>query len=277
MNYPLKMNKAMLGAALSLAVALSAGTMFAEGHSAYAATGAVQTKAADNAASSIADKVIATGKQFMGVRYLFGAESDRTDAFDCSSFTQYVFKQNGIPIPRSSRQQAEAGIYVPKSQLRPGDLIFSDTNRDGVINHVSLYMGNGKVLHTYKVGIGVTVSDFEGSTWDKTYVTARRVIPTDASAGNGQSRSDGRSQSDSQSQSDGKSRTDNGASSSTGTADRDRGAKADNGNAYNGGNSGSNNGGNSGSYNGGFGGSFGGGFNFDRSPDKRPSFFFFGR
>ncbi len=71
-----------------------------------------------------------------------------------------------------------------------GDLIFSDTNRDGVINHVSLYIGDGKILHTYRVGIGVTISEFEGSTWDKTYVTARRVIPADTSSDNGQSQTD---------------------------------------------------------------------------------------
>lgn len=125
---------------------------------------------------SVADRILATGQQFLGIPYKFGAESGRTDGFDCSSFTQYVFKAHGIDLPRSSRQQAKAGIYVPKSQLQKGDLIFSDTNRDGIINHVSIYMGNNQILHTYRVGIGVTISEFEGSTWDKTYVTARRVI-----------------------------------------------------------------------------------------------------
>jgi len=185
-----KFNKAVLGATLGLTIAFSAGTMFADGHTAHAATGAVQTTSANDAARSIADDVIAAGEKFMGIRYVYGAESNRTDAFDCSSFTQYIFKQNGISIPRSSRQQAQVGVYVPKSQLQAGDLIFSDTNRDGVINHVSLYIGDSKILHTYRVGIGVTISEFEGSTWDKTYVTARRVIPADATSGNGQSQTD---------------------------------------------------------------------------------------
>ncbi|MGQ5396021.1 MULTISPECIES: hypothetical protein [unclassified Paenibacillus] len=38
-------------------------------------------------------------------------------------------------------------------------------------------MGNNQILHTYRVGIGVTISNYAGSTWDKTFVTARRVIP----------------------------------------------------------------------------------------------------
>ncbi|MDP1511878.1 C40 family peptidase [Paenibacillus ottowii] len=126
--------------------------------------------------SSIADNVIATGKQFMGVPYHFGAPSGRTDEFDCSSFTQYVFKQNGINLPRSSRQQSTVGTPVSKNQLQPGDLVFSDTNHDGIINHVSIYIGNGQLLHTYRVGIGVTISNFAGSAWDRGFMTARRAI-----------------------------------------------------------------------------------------------------
>lgn len=158
--------KSLAGIALSFSIAFSA-ILLQPPQPVSAAT--VST-------SSVADNVIAKGKQFMGVRYKFGAPAGRTDMFDCSSFTQYVFKQNGIKIPRSSKQQAKIGTYVPKSQLRAGDLVFSDTNRDGVINHVGIYMGNGKVIHTYRVGVGVTISNFKGSSWDKTYVTARRVI-----------------------------------------------------------------------------------------------------
>lgn len=161
-----RMGKLLVGATLSLSIVFSAGTLFANTNSAYAAT------------TSTADSVIATGKTFIGVPYKFGAPSNKTTAFDCSSFTQYVFKQNGISIPRSSKQQSKVGTFVPRDQLQPGDLVFSDTNRDGVINHVSIYIGNDQLLHTYRVGIGVTVSKFKGSTWDRTYVTARRVLPS---------------------------------------------------------------------------------------------------
>lgn len=43
-------------------------------------------------------------------------------------------------------------------------------------------MGNGKVLHSYRVGIGVTISNYIGSTWDRTFVTARRIIPNSGQA-----------------------------------------------------------------------------------------------
>ncbi|MET3849140.1 C40 family peptidase [Paenibacillus sp. OAE614] len=164
--------KVLTGVGLSLSIVLS-GSMLLPAQPAHAATAS---------ASSIADSVIKTGKQFLGVRYQFGAPTGRTNEFDCSSFTQYIFKQNGINLPRSSRQQSQVGTPVSKDQLQPGDLVFSDTNRDGVINHVSIYMGNGQLLHTYRVGIGVTISNFAGSAWDRTFVSARRVIPNHGQA-----------------------------------------------------------------------------------------------
>lgn len=163
-----RFSQAVLGISFSMLLAVS-GTIAIAPPSAYAAT----------ASKAVVDNIIATGKQYMNVRYLHGAKAGRTDAFDCSSFTQYVYKQNGIELPRSSRQQSKVGKAVKKSELQPGDLVFSDTDRDGTINHVSIYMGNGKLLHTYKVGIGVTISDFKGSIWDETFVTARDVIGGD--------------------------------------------------------------------------------------------------
>ncbi|NIK76833.1 hypothetical protein FHS15_001958 [Paenibacillus castaneae] len=167
-----RIGKTLVGISLGLSVAFSGSMLITP----------QPVQAAASTATSVSDNIIATGKQFLGVPYQFGAQGGRTNVFDCSSFTQYVFKQNGINLPRSSRQQANVGTIVSKDQLQAGDLIFSDTNRDGIINHVSIYMGGGKLLHTYRVGIGVTISDFAGSTWDKTFVTARRVISSGQAA-----------------------------------------------------------------------------------------------
>lgn len=133
-------------------------------------------QAASVTASSVADQIISTGKQYLGTPYHLGAAAGQTDEFDCSSFAQYIYKQSNIELPRSSREQSQIGTKVSRDQLKPGDLIFSDTNNDGVINHVSIYAGNGQILHTYREGIGVTFSEFADSTWDRTFVTARRLI-----------------------------------------------------------------------------------------------------
>ncbi|MBB6733731.1 C40 family peptidase [Cohnella zeiphila] len=182
-NRKYRLGKSLLGVGLGLAIVFAG--------SAALTSQPVQAAAASSSASSLADQIIATGEKYIGVPYKFGARSGQTDSFDCSSFTQYVYKQHGIDLPRSSKDQATVGTRVSKDQLQPGDLVFTDTNRDGVINHVSIYIGNGQLLHTYRVGIGVTISDFAGSTWDQTFVTARRVIPDDgqAAADNGQSAS----------------------------------------------------------------------------------------
>ncbi|WP_020619438.1 C40 family peptidase [Paenibacillus daejeonensis] len=168
MNYNMKKRrpvaKLLLAVSLSLAI-VGAGSL-----------AAVPPQQVEAASTSKVNAIIQTGKQLSGTRYVFGASSGSTRAFDCSSFTQYVFGKHGVKLPRSSRQQAKSGSYVAKSKLQPGDLVFSDTNRDGVINHVSIYIGNDQLLHTYRAGIGVTVSKFSGSSWDKTYVTARRVL-----------------------------------------------------------------------------------------------------
>lgn len=172
-----RIGQTLAGLMLTITIAFS-GSLLLTPQTTHAATSAAA--ASDAAASTaVADAVIATGEHFIGVPYVFGAQSGRTSAFDCSSFTQYVFGKNGIELPRSSRQQAKSGSAVAKADLQAGDLVFSDTNHDGVINHVSIYIGDGKLLHTYKPGIGVTVSEFKGSAWDHSFVTARRVIPND--------------------------------------------------------------------------------------------------
>jgi lipoprotein Spr len=154
--------KSVVGVTLSLAVLFSGSTLLT----------AQPAHAATVSASTTASNIIATGERFMGVPYQWGAKSGRTDRFDCSSFTQYVFKQNGIAIPRDSRQQSRVGTYVDRNNLQPGDLVFFYSP----IHHVAIYMGNGKLLHTFGKA-GVTITDFSGW-WSSHYNTARRVLPT---------------------------------------------------------------------------------------------------
>lgn len=131
---------------------------------------------ASAATISKADKIISLGKKYLGVRYRFGAPSGATYAFDCSSFTQYIFGKNGVKLPRVSSTQATKGKKVTKGHLKKGDLVFFKTRRTGSkIGHVGVYVGNGKILHTYGRP-GVTYSSITSGYWSRTFVTARRVI-----------------------------------------------------------------------------------------------------
>jgi cell wall-associated NlpC family hydrolase len=124
----------------------------------------------------LADQIIKTGEKYLGTPYQYGAPAGQTRTFDCSSFTQYVYKQYGISLPRSSRQQAQVGITVPRSQIQKGDLLFFKTSTSkGQIGHVAIYAGNNRVLHTWGPG-GVRYDQLSTKWLDQGYITAKRVI-----------------------------------------------------------------------------------------------------
>ena len=119
--------------------------------------------------------IINYGERFLGTPYLFGAEYPTSGMFDCSSFMQYIFAHHGIKLPRTSKQQSKVGSYVSKSNLRAGDLVFFSTSGSTAIGHVGIYLGNGRMLHTYGAG-GVKYGTINSGFWNKHYKTARRVL-----------------------------------------------------------------------------------------------------
>lgn len=93
-----------------------------------------------------AEAVIAVAESMLGAPYLWGGTS--TLAPDCSGFTQTAYKAAGILLPRDAWQQGAAGIPVASiKDARPGDLFFY-SKPGGKINHVSMYLGNGKIIHS---------------------------------------------------------------------------------------------------------------------------------
>lgn len=126
--------------------------------------------------ASLGDDIINTGDDYLGKPYRLGSAFGNTSSFDCSSFTSYTFSRHGIKLPRTSVGQASVGTPVSKANLQKGDLVFYDTNYDGVINHVGIYAGNGRMLNAQSSG-GVAFTDaFSKYYWGARYVTARRVI-----------------------------------------------------------------------------------------------------
>jgi len=129
---------------------------------------------------AIADKIIRLGLKYWGTPYVFGARLGQTRSFDCSSFTKYVYGRYGISLPRLANAQKQTGQIVPYRQMKKGDLMFFHTGYRSVSNnryradHVAIYIGNGKILHTTP-GLGVHVSKLDGY-WKKTFIVAKRVI-----------------------------------------------------------------------------------------------------
>jgi cell wall-associated NlpC family hydrolase len=121
-------------------------------------------------------QLVLDGRKYLGVPYVFGAKYGQTKTFDCSSFMKTIYHQNGIELPRISRNQAKEGVYVSKSNLEVGDLVFFTTSDSGGrIGHVGMYVGNRMMLHTYGEG-GVKYTSIDKEFWKDHYVTARRVI-----------------------------------------------------------------------------------------------------
>lgn len=111
----------------------------------------------------------------LGKPYVWGAEGP--NSFDCSGLMTYIFKNAGsINLPRTSSQQSNFGTTVSKSNLQPGDLIFSSTDGSGGVSHVGVYVGNGEMIHAPKPGDVVKKSNINTSYWNGTYLWAKRVI-----------------------------------------------------------------------------------------------------
>lgn len=96
-------------------------------------------------------------KKFLGVPYVWGGTSP--NGFDCSGFTQYVYRHFGVNLPRISADQARSGPRVSLKDLRPGDLVAIDnSSRNNGADHVGIYLGNGMVIDAPRPGRSVEIA-----------------------------------------------------------------------------------------------------------------------
>lgn len=111
--------------------------------------------------------------QFQGTPYVWGGE-DLRNGVDCSGFTQSVYKEFGVDLPRTAYQQSKVGQEVDWDDLQPGDLLFFKTADYAPVTHVAMYLGNNKIVHASSSHDEVTVTDLS-SYFRQRFVTARRV------------------------------------------------------------------------------------------------------
>jgi cell wall-associated NlpC family hydrolase len=94
--------------------------------------------------------------------------------FDCSGFTQYVFSQYGVALPREVREQYRAGKSIDPSQLAPGDLVFFATT-DPDVSHVAIAIGGDGFVHAPSSSGVVRVEHLSATYWSPRFVGVRRV------------------------------------------------------------------------------------------------------
>jgi hypothetical protein len=130
-------------------------------------------------ASTSAARIVGTAEDYVGVPYRFGGTSP-TGGFDCSGFVQYVFAQQGVRLPRTSREQALVGTALSPEwrAVSAGDLVMFEEN--GRISHVAIYAGHNRIIHSSASGGGVRYDDLgtrRGEWFVDHMVAARRVTP----------------------------------------------------------------------------------------------------
>ncbi len=119
-------------------------------------------------------KIVEYAMTFIGTRYVYGGASPST-GFDCSGFTQYVFKNFGYSLNRSSAAQIKNGTSISKDELRPGDLVFF--SRAGyAVGHVGIYVGDNSFIHAPSTGDYVKISSLDEAYYLTRYVGARRIV-----------------------------------------------------------------------------------------------------
>ena len=119
-----------------------------------------------------AQQLIEVASRYTGIPYVFGGNNPST-GLDCSAFVQTVYRQFGVKLPRTSRQQAIVGDSIPFDQLQAGDrLYFSCKNSH--IDHCGIYAGNGYFVHCSKSRNGVGVDSLSSDFYWRNLVVAKR-------------------------------------------------------------------------------------------------------
>jgi cell wall-associated NlpC family hydrolase len=136
--------------------------------------------------SDWAQKVISSGMKYLGTPYEFGSSRYNTETFDCSDFVRQAYLDGiGLKLPMDSRKQGQyvrdnGKITTNWRDLKPGDIMFfmsyqgyKSSDYRGIdplnqrITHNGIYLGDGKVLHTYsKKAGGVKIDNIEGRHWE---------------------------------------------------------------------------------------------------------------
>ena len=130
-----------------------------------------QTQTSTNiaATSSTGSAVVEYAKQFLGCKYVYGGTT--TSGFDCSGFTQYVYKHFGVNLNRTAAAQYSNGKVV--TELQVGDLVMF--GKSG-IDHVGIYIGGNTFIHAANSKRGVTTDTLASGYYKTNYVGARRIF-----------------------------------------------------------------------------------------------------
>lgn len=124
----------------------------------------------------IGQRIVEYAKIYLGTRYRSGGSTPK--GFDCSGFVRYVYKYFDINLAHCASSQAKLGKKVAEGDLKPGDLLFFDTNgRHKRINHVGIYIGGNRFINAESGSLRrVVISSLNEEYWANTYMYAKRIV-----------------------------------------------------------------------------------------------------
>ncbi len=128
--------------------------------------------------SKKSEAIVKYAKTFNGTKYKFGGTTKK--GMDCSGLIYTSYKEEGIMMPRVSRDMATKGKRISLSKTNKGDLLFFKTNKNkNTINHVGLVIENkqGKIFFIHATSsLGVIISSLDERYWKNSFVEVRKVI-----------------------------------------------------------------------------------------------------
>lgn len=120
-------------------------------------------------------RVLDVAVQYLGCRYSYG--SSGPNAFDCSGFTSYVYRQLGITLNRSASGQTQNGTYVSRSELQPGDLVlFRHHGSSKAATHVGIYAGGGQFIHASTNDYTVRYDSLDSAYYSGIFIGGRHIL-----------------------------------------------------------------------------------------------------
>ena len=130
--------------------------------------------------NALLNDLLSEARSHMGKRYSSGSKGP--NAFDCSGFSSYVYRQFGYQLSPSSRDQyANEGEKVDRNELRKGDLVFfKGRSLSGGVGHVGIVVeaddnGNFSFIHA-ATSKGLTISSGSEPYYASRFVGGKRVI-----------------------------------------------------------------------------------------------------